>query len=160
MLGPAAGMWFAWFFWQWRLLTFVLYSYLGTDPEPRPGMSSGHIPHSYSLPFQAFLQTSSTTPSYTSFLPPAEIHNALVSAVGSEQAESIIKGGRPIITSCGSGMTAAVLWLGLRLLGVEKIGLYDEVSMISVTPTRSSLIPFQSWAGYASRKTSAIVKSQ
>lgn len=100
-------------------------------------MSSGHIPHSYSLPFQAFLQTSSTTPSYTSFLPPAEIHNALVGAVGSEQAESIIKGGRTIITSCGSGMTAAVLWLGLRLLGVEKIGLYDEVSMISVSPTRS-----------------------
>lgn len=100
-------------------------------------MSSGHIPHSFSLPFQAFLQTSSTTPSYTTFLPPTEIHKALVSAVGSEQAELIIKGERPIVTSCGSGMTAAVLWLGLRLLGVEKIGLYDEVSMISVNLCQS-----------------------
>ena len=159
MLGLVAGMWFAWS-WQWQPLTFALYSYLGTDPEPRPGMSSGHIPHSYSLPFQAFLQTSSTTPSYTTFLPPVEIHKALVSAVGSEQAELTIKGERPIITSCGSGMTAAVLWLGLRLLGVEKIGLYDEVSMISVSLTGSSLMSFQSWAGYASRKTSVIAKSQ
>lgn len=126
-------------------------------------MSSGHIPHSFSLPFQAFLQTSSTTPSYTTFLPPTEIHKALVSAVGSEQAELIIKGERPIVTSCGSGMTAAVLWLGLRLLGVEKIGLYDEVSMILsifVNLIVSSLTSFQSWTGYASRKASAIEKSQ
>jgi hypothetical protein len=40
-----------------------------------------------------------------------------------------LKGERTIITSCGSGMTAGVLWLGLKLLGVRKVGLYDEVSL-------------------------------
>lgn len=109
-----------------------IYSYLGTDPEPRPGLSSGHIPHSLSLPFNTFLQThtspSSPTP-YTTFLSPADIRKALVHAVGPEYAELIIKGEKPIVTSCGSGMTAGILWLGLRLIGVEKIGLYDEVRL-------------------------------
>jgi hypothetical protein len=58
-----------------------------------------------------------------------------VDAIGAEQAESVIKGERPIITTCGSGMTAGVLWLGLKLLGVEKVGLYDEVSVSVVSIT-------------------------
>lgn len=106
--------------------------YLGTDPEPRPGLSSGHIPHSFSLPFNVFLQTHSlpnSSTQYTTYLLPSEIHRALVDAIGAEQAESIIKGERPVITSCGSGMTAGILWLGLKLLGVDKVGLYDEVSL-------------------------------
>jgi len=119
--------------------------YLGTDPEPRPGLSSGHIPNSYSLPFTAFLK-SQISPrhgtQYTTFLPPAEIFKALVDSVGAEQAELITKGHRSVITSCGSGMTAAVLWLGLKLLGVNMVGLYDE-----------------SWTGYASRESSKIEKA-
>jgi len=86
--------------------------YLGTDPEPRPGLSSGHIPHSFSLPFNVFLQTHSSPNSstqFTTYLPLSEIHKALVDAIGTEQAELVIKGERPIITSCGSGMTAGVL---------------------------------------------------
>jgi thiosulfate/3-mercaptopyruvate sulfurtransferase len=120
--------------------------YLGIDPEPRPGLSSGHIPHSFSLPFGIFLQTHSSPNSsihYTTYLSPSEIHKALVDAIGAEQTESVIKGERPIITSCGSGMTAGVLWLGLKLLGIEKVRLYDE-----------------SWTGYAARSSSVIEKSQ
>jgi thiosulfate/3-mercaptopyruvate sulfurtransferase len=105
--------------------------YLGTDPEPRPGLSSGHVPNSFSLPFNAFLKTQ-TSPQlgtqYTTFLPPAEIYKALVDSVGAEEAEMIIKGHRPVITSCGSGMTAGVLWLGLKLLGAKDVAIYDEVS--------------------------------
>jgi thiosulfate/3-mercaptopyruvate sulfurtransferase len=113
-------------------LYFPSIRYLGTDPEPRPGLSSGHIPHSFSLPFNVFLQTHSSPNSstqFTTYLPLSEIHKAFVDAIGAEQAESVIKGERPIITSCGSGMTAGVLWLGLKLLGVDKVGLYDEVSI-------------------------------
>ncbi|KAF8203298.1 Rhodanese-like domain-containing protein [Pholiota molesta] len=118
--------------------------YTGTDPEPRPGLSSGHIPHSYSLTFNLFLQKHKTRDGqeYSTFLPPADIKKALESAVGPEEAAKIIRGERPVNASCGSGMTAGVLWLGLQLLGVRNVGLYDE-----------------SWTGYAMRSTSRIVKS-
>ncbi|RDB28517.1 Thiosulfate/3-mercaptopyruvate sulfurtransferase 1, mitochondrial [Hypsizygus marmoreus] len=118
--------------------------YLGTDPEPRPGLSSGHIPHSFSLPFNLFLHkvTGADGTEYAKFLPAQDIYNALVEAIGDERAELVKTGVIPVTASCGSGMTAGILWLGLKLLGVEKISLYDE-----------------SWTGYAMRQTSKIEKS-
>lgn len=106
-------------------------SYLGTDPEPRAGLSSGHIPHSFSLPFDVFLQKDITPDDteYTCLLPQPALQKALADAVGSVNADAIIKGNASVVTTCGSGMTAGVLWLGLRLLGVENVGLYDEVSL-------------------------------
>lgn len=108
--------------------------YLGTDPEPRPGLSSGHIPHSVSLPFNAFLQTHQTSDAktYTTFLPPAKIRQVLDNAVGHDIAERILNGKQSVIASCGSGMTAGVLWLGLRLLGTEKVMVYDEVRVTDI----------------------------
>ncbi|PPR01175.1 hypothetical protein CVT24_006051 [Panaeolus cyanescens] len=116
----------------------------GTDPEPRPGLSSGHMPNSFSLPFSMFLQQHKNKEgqTYSTFLPPDEVKKALENAVGAAEASKIISGERPVVTSCGSGMTAGVLWLGLKLLGVKQIGLYDE-----------------SWTGYAMRSTSVIEKS-
>jgi len=118
--------------------------FTGTDPEPRPGLSSGHMPNSFSLPFNLFLQKHSSNKGsdYTTFLTPSEIQNVLDATVGPVEVERILKGERPVITSCGSGMTAGVLWLGLQLLGAHKIGLYDE-----------------SWTGYAMRPSSNIEKS-
>ncbi|KAH9487154.1 putative 3-mercaptopyruvate sulfurtransferase [Psilocybe cubensis] len=115
----------------------------GSDPEPRAGLSSGHIPHSFSLTFSLFLDKHTTKDGkeYTTFLPPSEIRKALESAVGPAEAHKIIQGERSVVTSCGSGMTAGVLWLGLQLLGVKKVGLYDE-----------------SWTGYAMRPSSVIQK--
>ena len=52
---------------------------------------------------------------------------ALQEALGPERAKEVFDGKRQVVTSCGSGMTAGVLWLGLKLLGVEHVGLYDEV---------------------------------
>ena len=52
---------------------------------------------------------------------------ALEEALGPEYAKDVLAGKRGIVTSCGSGMTAAVLWLGLQVLGVQRVGLYDEV---------------------------------
>lgn len=95
---------------------------------------------------------------YTTFLPVPELRKVLVSHLG-DHADAVIQGERPITTSCGSGMTAGVLWLGLKLLGAPKVALYDEVShaMHVVFPN----INFgQSWTGYASRASSKIEKAK
>ena len=112
------------------ILKSILSRFAGTDPEPHPGLSSGHIPHSYSLTFNLFLRKhkTKTGQEYSTFLPPSEIKAALDNAVGAAEADQIINGKRPVVASCGSGMTAGVLWLGLQLLGVKQVGLYDEVS--------------------------------
>ncbi|KAF9073749.1 Rhodanese-like domain-containing protein [Rhodocollybia butyracea] len=118
--------------------------FTGQDPEPRPGLSSGHIPNSFSLPFGSFLkiQQGPQGSTYTVFREPSEIHDELKKVVGASHAERIIKGEATAVTTCGSGMTAGVLWLGLKLLGAHKLGLYDE-----------------SWTGYAMRETSKIEKA-
>jgi thiosulfate/3-mercaptopyruvate sulfurtransferase len=92
------------------------------------------MPYSFSLPFNVFLQKHSSKQGseYTTFLTPSEIQNVLEATVGSEEVKKILKGERPVITTCGSGMTAGVLWLGLELLGAPKIGLYDEVKLITL----------------------------
>ncbi|TFY72640.1 hypothetical protein EVG20_g372 [Dentipellis fragilis] len=119
--------------------------YTGEDPEPRPGLPSGHIPSSFSLPFNAFLATNTvpnSTAKYTTFLPPDELRKVLVDAVGPEHAQQILEGKRKVISSCGSGMTAGVLWLGLKIISKStKVAIYDE-----------------SWTGYASRAESKIDK--
>lgn len=47
--------------------------------------------------------------------------------MGTEETERVLQGDRRVVTTCGSGMTAGVLWLGLNLLGVRGVALYDEV---------------------------------
>jgi len=119
--------------------------YHGTDPEPRPGLSSGHIPNSFSLPFNVFLQNTKSTigdSTYTTLRSPTEMLEELKKAVGEEHAQAILEGKRNVVASCGSGMTAGVLWLGLNILGVRNVGIYDE-----------------SWTGYAMRPESKIEKS-
>jgi len=120
--------------------------FLGTDPEPRPGLSSGHIPNSFSLPFNLFLTKNTNIVSdetYTTFKSRDQILEELKKAVGEEETEKILQGKRQVVASCGSGMTAGVLWLGLNLLGVKGVALYDE-----------------SWTGYAMRPKSKIAKGE
>ncbi|GAA5832585.1 hypothetical protein JCM11251_001377 [Rhodosporidiobolus azoricus] len=116
----------------------------GSDPEPRAGLSSGHIPYSTSLPFSSVLsEPSATEPSYKTLKSPEELEGVFEGALGREEWEKVKSGERGVVTTCGSGMTAAVLWLALQRAGVsEKVGLYDE-----------------SWTGYAQRPESKIVKS-
>jgi thiosulfate/3-mercaptopyruvate sulfurtransferase len=105
--------------------------FIGLDPEPRVGLSSGHIPHSFSLPFNAFLQTNpipNSEKTFTTFLSPNELRRKLVGAVGTEYARLILEGKRGVTATCGSGMTAGVLWLGLKLINEStSVSLYDEV---------------------------------
>lgn len=80
-------------------------------PEPRPGMRGGHVPGSRNLPYTQVLTAQQT-------LRPAEELRALFHAVGVDQ-------NRAVITSCGSGLTAAVLNLALAVAGLPVGALYD-----------------------------------
>lgn len=88
---------------------------------------------------------------------------ALEEALGTEYAKDVLAGKRGVVTTCGSGMTAGVLWLGLQLLGVKRVGLYDEVSFtLDITHVRQFMLKYhgQSWTGYAAREGSPIVKGE
>lgn len=101
----------------------------GTDPEPRPGLSSGHMPHSVSLPFSVLLSEPSTTqPPYKTLLPREKLKSAILKALGGDEAklQAMLAGKLSVVNSCGSGMTAAIIWLALQELGV-KSAVYDEV---------------------------------
>jgi thiosulfate/3-mercaptopyruvate sulfurtransferase len=83
----------------------------GEAPEPRPGLRSGHIPGSKNLPFGEVLHPDGTMKS------PAELRRVF-EAVGVDLA-------KPAITTCGSGVTAAVLSLALERIGHRNHALYD-----------------------------------
>lgn len=68
------------------------------------------------------------------FLSEPELRQALVNAIGADQAQLVLTGKRSITTTCGSGMTAGVLWLGLKLLGAPNVALYDEVCANQAPP--------------------------
>ncbi|GAA5987286.1 hypothetical protein JCM10908_001893 [Rhodotorula pacifica] len=116
----------------------------GTEPEPREGLSSGHMPHSLSLPFQSVLTPeTSTTPPYRTMLSPEELEKVFEGVMGQERWKEVKSGKRGIVSTCGSGMTASILWLALQRAGViDNAAIYDE-----------------SWTGYASRPESIIEKS-
>lgn len=83
----------------------------GAAAEPRPGLARGHIPDSINLPFAECL-----TPEGTYH--PLEKLEALFSDLN-------LPNEKPLITSCGSGVTAAIILLALSLTGREAISLYD-----------------------------------
>ncbi len=97
----------------------------GTLPEPRPGLSSGHMPGATSVPF-------------TELLASQQMQSA-------EQLQRYFKSkqidlGQPVTTTCGSGVTAAVIALALEIAGAERVSLYDG-----------------SWAEYAQHPDAVIV---
>jgi len=84
--------------------------FAGTDPEPRAGLRSGHMPGAKSMPV-----TQLSEGGHLKSLP--ELRAALEGA-GIDLA-------RPVVTSCGSGITAAIITLSLASLGHEDNSLYD-----------------------------------
>ena len=82
----------------------------GEAPEPRPGLAAGHMPGARSLPFGAVLNPDGTMKD------PAALSEALLAAGVDPE--------RPVITTCGSGVTAAILSLALERLG-RPHALYD-----------------------------------
>jgi len=85
--------------------------FTGATPEPRAGMRSGHIPGSENVPYTELLNADGT------FRPVTEL-KARFSKAG-------VDGSLPVITSCGSGVTACILTLGLRLAGLPEGAVYD-----------------------------------
>lgn len=83
----------------------------GDEAEPRPGVRQGHIPGSVNLPFATLLNPDNT------MKPLPQIEQAFVAA-GVDLR-------KPVITTCGSGVTAAVLSLALQRLGKHDHALYD-----------------------------------
>jgi thiosulfate/3-mercaptopyruvate sulfurtransferase len=98
----------------------------GTTPEPRPGLSSGHMPGATSIPFTELIEDGR--------LKPADKLRDLFLAKQVDLQQ-------PITTTCGSGVTAAVIALGLEVVGAQNVSLYDG-----------------SWAEYAQQPESVIEK--
>lgn len=83
----------------------------GEAPEPRPGLRSGRIPGSRSVPFSTLLNGDGT-------MKPLPETRAVFEAAGVDLT-------KPVITLCGSGVTSAILSLALERLGHRNHSLYD-----------------------------------
>jgi thiosulfate/3-mercaptopyruvate sulfurtransferase len=110
----------------------------GVAPEPREGLRSGNIPTSISLPFDNILNKYTLNNiEVTQFKSKKEIRSIIIEATKNTTAtfgkagEGFSAGGltsarRPIVTTCGSGVTACILAAGLRIAGFDHtLALYD-----------------------------------
>jgi len=98
--------------------------FYGKDPEPREGLRSGHMPNAINVPFISLLDSSDMT----KFKPMEEVREIFVNA----GIKPLVKGDdnvpTKVICSCGSGVTAAALAVGLEECGLrekEDIVIYD-----------------------------------
>jgi thiosulfate/3-mercaptopyruvate sulfurtransferase len=84
--------------------------FAGSAPEPRAGLPSGHMPGAFNVPFSDIVEDGR-------LVEPERI------------AAAFAKGGvdtdKPVVTSCGSGVSAAILWLALEAIGKQPKSLYD-----------------------------------
>lgn len=99
--------------------------FTGDEAEPRPGMRSGHMPGAKNLPSGVFSQNG--------HLKPLEELRTIIGDAG-------IDLDKPVVTTCGSGVTAAIIMLSLQSLGHENNSLYDG-----------------SWSEWGSRPHTAVV---
>ncbi|KAK0598391.1 hypothetical protein LWI29_034211 [Acer saccharum] len=83
----------------------------GAAPEPRKGIRSGHVPGSKCIPFPQLLDASQ------SLLPAEELKKRF-----EQEGISVEK---PVVTSCGTGVTACILALGLHRIGKPDVAVYD-----------------------------------
>jgi thiosulfate/3-mercaptopyruvate sulfurtransferase len=83
----------------------------GSEAEPRPGLKSGHMPGAANVPYRAVLT--------------GDGHLKDDRALQILFAEKGVDLRAPIITSCGTGVTAAILMLALEKLGGRQVAIYD-----------------------------------
>jgi thiosulfate/3-mercaptopyruvate sulfurtransferase len=101
--------------------------FAGIEPEPRAGLRGGHMPGSLNLPYDDLHAPDGT------LRPPAELREAFAAAK--------VDLARPVVTTCGSGITASVLALALHRIGCPDAAVYDG-----------------SWTEWAGRGDTAVVK--
>jgi thiosulfate/3-mercaptopyruvate sulfurtransferase len=85
--------------------------FAGTEAEPRPGMRAGHMPGAINVPFTSLLNDDGT------FKSKADLQDLF--------AEKGVDIKAPATTSCGSGVTAAIILVALALIGKTDTKLYD-----------------------------------
>ncbi|KAI7881362.1 Rhodanese-like protein [Lichtheimia hyalospora FSU 10163] len=102
--------------------------FTGQVPEPRPGLSSGHMPGSISLSFDKLIENGA-------LMDQEKLRNVF-------QSKNVDLE-KPIVASCGSGITASILYFALEQIGAKNIAVYDG-----------------SWTEYAGKKDSIIIKDQ
>ena len=81
------------------------------EPEPRPGLRAGHLPGARNVPSQSLINADGTLKSH------AELAKIF--------ADAGIDPKLPVVTSCGSGVTASILSLALAVLGQTNAAVYD-----------------------------------
>lgn len=101
--------------------------FYGSEPEPRAGVRGGHMPGAANVHFRSLLTQDGT------FKPPAQLRDIFASAGIDPQ--------RPVVTTCGTGVTAAILKLALDDIGAPDVALYDG-----------------SWTEWGSRPEAPVVK--
>jgi thiosulfate/3-mercaptopyruvate sulfurtransferase len=84
--------------------------FAGKDPEPRKGLRSGHMPGAHNVPFTDIVENGRL---------------ASREKIAAAFAKAGVDTDKPVITSCGSGVTAVVLALGLDALGAKPARIYD-----------------------------------
>ncbi|NOZ32626.1 MAG: 3-mercaptopyruvate sulfurtransferase [Alphaproteobacteria bacterium] len=84
--------------------------FTGAAPDPRPGLRTGHMPGSANLPFPTLIEDGR-------LVSPERI-TALLNAAGVDTS-------KPLVTTCGSGVTAPILNLALARIGVNAMEVYD-----------------------------------
>eukprot|EP01006_Ploeotia_vitrea_P052734 TRINITY_DN67722_c1_g15_i1.p1 TRINITY_DN67722_c1_g15~~TRINITY_DN67722_c1_g15_i1.p1 ORF type:complete len:371 (-),score=201.90 TRINITY_DN67722_c1_g15_i1:149-1213(-) len=103
----------------------------GVEDEPRPGLRGGHMPHSINVPFTYLLDD------FTLSLKSPEAIKKVFQRAGVDLRDKH----KTIVTTCGSGITAAFLAYGLHLIGHDDVSLYDgswsEWGAQSDTPVHS-----------------------
>jgi thiosulfate/3-mercaptopyruvate sulfurtransferase len=82
----------------------------GTEMEPRPGLRSGGMPGAFNVPFDRLLVGGRMRPA-------GELRQAFLAAG--------VNSAKPLVTTCGSGVTASVLALAMEVAGIGKAAVYD-----------------------------------
>jgi thiosulfate/3-mercaptopyruvate sulfurtransferase len=86
--------------------------FTAAEPEPRPGLRGGHIPGAVNLPYTRLVDLADGT-----LLPPDELREVIAGAG--------INMTRPVVASCGSGVSACAVAFALHLLGHRQVAVYD-----------------------------------
>jgi len=115
------------------------------------------MPNSVSVPFSALLATheytagDTTQRTYTTLLDRGDLRQAFINMlkgddterIGEKSLNRILRGEKAVVASCGSGMTATVIWLALHELGCERhVSLYDEVCEVPAHVAGPTLLAY------------------